>query len=157
MAKRVEDKQSQQKATHYVSAHSRTFEVGDLVHVLNFRPGEKWIPGKIIESTGPISFRIQLQNGHVLRRHQDHLRHRMERFEQVSAETASDENETLTDMTSVGTSAETTSTPEEASNPRNLLDESSPADTVEVFPPTSATPRYPQRVRNQPDRYRPSF
>ena len=156
MAKRVEDKQSQQKATHDVSAHSRTYEVGDLVHVLNFRPGEKWIPGKIIESTGPISFRIQLQNGHVLRRHQDHLRHRMERFEQMSAETASDENETLTDMTSVGTPAETTSTPEEPSNPRNLLDESSPADTVEVIPPTSAMPRYPQRVRNQPDRYRPS-
>ena len=47
MAKRVEDKQSQEKATHDVSAHSHTFEDGDLVHVLNFGLGEKWIPGKI--------------------------------------------------------------------------------------------------------------
>ena len=47
MAKRVEDKQLQQKATHDVSAHSHTFEDGDLVHVLNFALGEKWIPGKI--------------------------------------------------------------------------------------------------------------
>ena len=93
---------------HDDSTHSCTFEDGDLVHVLNFRPGEKWIPGKIIESTGPIPFRIQLQNGHIVRRHQDHLRHWMVRFEQVSAETASDENETLTNMTSVGTLAETT-------------------------------------------------
>ena len=81
----------------------------------------------------------------------------MMRFEQVSAETASDENETLPDLTSVETSAETTSSPEETLNPSNLPDESSPADTVESFPTTSATPRYLRRVHNQPDRYRPLF
>ena len=47
MAKCVEDKQLQQKATHDVSAQSHTFEDGDLVHVLNFGLGEKWIPGKL--------------------------------------------------------------------------------------------------------------
>ena len=65
MAKRVEDKQSQQ-VTHDLSAHSRTFEVGDHMHLLNFRQGEKWIPGKIIEAMGHIAFHIQLQNGHIV-------------------------------------------------------------------------------------------
>ena len=67
-AKRVENKQLQQKTAHDVSARQRKFEVGDLVYVLNFRAGEKWIPGKIIQSNGPVSFCIQLQNGKIVRR-----------------------------------------------------------------------------------------
>ena len=34
------------------------------------------MPGHIIESSGPVSFKVQLQDGRIISRHQDHLRKR---------------------------------------------------------------------------------
>ena len=34
------------------------------------------MPGHIIESSGPVSFKVQLQDGRTISRHQDHLRKR---------------------------------------------------------------------------------
>ena len=51
------------------------FQVGDKVYVKNHRPGPVWLPGRIVEATGPLSFRVQLEDERVWRCRQDHLRH----------------------------------------------------------------------------------
>ena len=40
-----------------------SFGVGDAVIVQNFNGSSKWIPGRVIETTGLLSFTIQLDNG----------------------------------------------------------------------------------------------
>lgn len=73
---KVRIKQLKQKAAHDGSAQDRIFEVGDKVYVLNFLLGPQWLPGVIMQSTGPVSFQVMLQDGRLVRRHQDHVRRR---------------------------------------------------------------------------------
>ena len=47
------------------------------VFVKNQRPGgNPWLPGEIIEITGPVSYRVQLSDGTARQTHQDYLRKR---------------------------------------------------------------------------------
>lgn len=48
-------------------------EVGDSVSVQNYSRGPKWIPGTTIQETGPLSARIELEDGTVVQRHHDQL------------------------------------------------------------------------------------
>ena len=41
--------------------------------VRNYSRGTKWIPGTIIQETGPLSARIELEDGTVVRKHHDQL------------------------------------------------------------------------------------
>lgn len=70
----VAAKQEQQKLYHDAHAKQRNFSPGDSVYVCNFGVGERWIPGVIAQKTGPVSYKITLQDGRVIRRHQDHVR-----------------------------------------------------------------------------------
>ena len=45
----------------------------------NFGPGQKWLPGMTVATTGPVSYRVLLEDGRVWRRHQDHMRQRWEK------------------------------------------------------------------------------
>ena len=36
----------------------------------------KWIPGEIVDTTGPLSYSIEIKNGRVIRRHVDHIKSR---------------------------------------------------------------------------------
>ena len=71
---RVVIKQEQQKDYHDTHAKMRILNPGDLVYIYNFSYGERWIPGTILEKTGPVSYKIQLLDGRITRRHQDHVR-----------------------------------------------------------------------------------
>ena len=51
----------------------RQVEVGDSVSVQNYSKGPKWIPGTIVQETGPLSARSELEHGTVVRRHHDQL------------------------------------------------------------------------------------
>lgn len=42
--------------------------------VRNLHPGDKWVPGTIIERTGPLSYVVQVAGGQIWRHHIDHLR-----------------------------------------------------------------------------------
>ena len=35
---------------------------------------QKWIPGEIVDVTGPLSYSIQIENGKIIRRHVDHIK-----------------------------------------------------------------------------------
>ena len=52
----------------------RTLEEGQAVQAKDFRYKKTWIPGTLEEKTGPVSARIQFDDGTVIRRHQDHVR-----------------------------------------------------------------------------------
>lgn len=47
---------------------------GQAVYVKDFRYKKTWMPGTVVEKTGPVSARIQLDDGSVIRRHEDHVR-----------------------------------------------------------------------------------
>ena len=76
VANRVRNKQSQQKAAHDYHAKEREMVAGQAVYAKDFRHKKTWIPGTIVEKTGPVSTRVQLDDGTVIRRHQDHVRRR---------------------------------------------------------------------------------
>ena len=74
MAERVYERQSKQKAVHDHRAKERDIQVDDNVYVWDFRTSKAWLPGVVIEKTGPVSTQVALEDGQVVRRHQDHVR-----------------------------------------------------------------------------------
>lgn len=75
-AERVERRQERQKAQHDSHGQSRTFRIGDPIFLKNFT-GSGWLPGKIVETTGPVSFVVLLEDGRRKRCHQDQIRARV--------------------------------------------------------------------------------
>ena len=73
ISNRVKKAQERQKQQHDRTSKDRTFTSGDKVFVKNFREGPNWLTGTIITSTGPVSYKIQLDSGHMVRRHVDHI------------------------------------------------------------------------------------
>ena len=71
---RVEHKQQQQKHSHNTHAMLWKFQEGEEVYVRDFRPDHTWLPAKIVKCSGPVSYKVQLNNDQIVRRHQDHLR-----------------------------------------------------------------------------------
>ena len=71
VADRVRSKQAKQKAAHDYHAKERTLDEGQAEHVKDFRYKKTWMPGTVVDKTGPVSDRIQLDDGSVIRRHQD--------------------------------------------------------------------------------------
>ena len=58
-ADQVEKNQKQQKAQHDTKAKSRVFSVGETVFVKNYGSG-RWLPGTIVQVTGPVSYQVKL-------------------------------------------------------------------------------------------------
>ena len=47
------------------------------MYIRNFQQGQPWIPGVISKVAGPVSYQVMLENGQLVRRHQDHVRKRV--------------------------------------------------------------------------------
>ena len=69
---RVLSRQADQKRLHDAHSKSREFEVGQSVLVRNLREGPKWLPGTIVEKTGPVSYRVEVSD-QIWCRHADQL------------------------------------------------------------------------------------
>ena len=137
VAKHVLDKQADQIVQHDQHVKDRRFSIGKKVMVRNFRlNGPKWIPGTIVQQTGPLSYIVQVGPGLEWKRHVDHLRNAnavntpdLEHQPRVELESDSDDLPTVPVLQDV---------------PQPLV-----KDPSEDPPPR----RYPLRVRNPPDRY----
>lgn len=70
----VSSKQEMHKKEHDVHSKLQEFYVGNQVLAKNFLDGDKWIPGVVVERTGPLSYIVQIQTGALWRRHVDQLR-----------------------------------------------------------------------------------
>ena len=73
VATRVHSAQSRQKKQHDQHSRTRGVKLGDAVSVRKYSWGSKWVPGTIIQETGPLSTRVELEDGMVVRRHHDQL------------------------------------------------------------------------------------
>ena len=110
--------------------------------------GPKWIPGTIVQETGPVSARIELEDGTVVRRHHDQL---------VARPTESSSPGVALPITSPmqqeGMDPEIimpgVNDPEVALGDR----EPSSATLVRDSGPTTPVRRYPARNRNPPQRF----
>ena len=160
-ARRVEERQQAQKRKHDLRARTRSFKEGDTVFVKNFGSGCQWLPGKILDVSGPVSFRVQLEDGRQRRCHQDHLRLR-----EVEGAMSSDMSQ-IAPEDSILISPTTTS---ESRDP--VMTSVSSGTPPEVGPPTeqtesptttsqpSASPsaqRYPRRNRKPRDHFEPGI
>ena len=71
---RVLEKQTQQKLTLDYHAKHREIQADDSVYVKDVKRAKSWIPGTIIGRIGPVSAKVQLNTGEIIRRHQDQIR-----------------------------------------------------------------------------------
>lgn len=69
----MERKQNSQKKHHDKQLSERSFQVGDTVITRNFSHGPNWIPGFITKVTGPLSYKVMLGDGIIVRRHVDQV------------------------------------------------------------------------------------
>jgi len=69
----VRRSQERQKIHNPHSQH-RVFNVDDSVWARSFSSGPRWLKGRVTESRGPVTYRVQLQDGRSVRRHVDHLK-----------------------------------------------------------------------------------
>ena len=77
ISRKVESQQFRQKLGHDNSKPLRSFQTGDLVYVENFTSSPpKWMPGKVVKVTGPLSYQVEVESGAVVRRHVDNVRSR---------------------------------------------------------------------------------
>ena len=72
----VRNKQSEQMAARDYHAKEREILEGRAVYAKDFWNKKVWMPGPVVEKTGPVSARVQLDDGTVIRRHQDLVRSR---------------------------------------------------------------------------------
>jgi transposase InsO family protein len=151
-AKRVEERQDAQKAKHDTRAKARAFKPGDKVYVKNFGPGQSWLTGEIVKSTGPVSYHVQLTNGRTRRCHQDQLRPR-EGDEEVTEEVldeSPDDNEFI--LTPTPTNFEATDDQPQGVEPPTPT----PTVSQEESPPPAMQGRYPHRNRKKRVHFEPS-
>ena len=76
LEERVIDTQARQKEGHDRTARDRALQAGDTIYARKHSKKATWIPAKIVQATGPLSFRCQLAEQRIVRKHQDHIRHR---------------------------------------------------------------------------------
>ena len=137
---RVISKQAKQKSNRDKHGKPRTFVEGERVYAKNFGQGNRWLPGLIVSSKGPVSFEIKLQNGKKCRRHQDHLRHRA--ANDSASEDQSEENALVIDGDDDSSDVESNPEPERVEN--NLPEpEASGGESR----------RYPSRIHRPPNQY----
>ena len=73
----MQEKQQKQKKTHDNHAKCRSFNEEEEVFAKNYRrTGDRWLSGKVVQMTGPVSAVIELSDGTRVRKHFDHIRRR---------------------------------------------------------------------------------
>ena len=77
LSQRVEQRQQSQKMACDSHKPYRGFKVGDTVYAEDFIPSnQKWIEGVITDVTGPLSYKVRLNDGTEVRRHVDSVKQR---------------------------------------------------------------------------------
>ena len=74
LERQVRDRQVSRKLKHDIHDRQRVYENGDGVMARNFRPGPRWIPGRVCRTIGLHQYLVRMQDGNMWRRNIDHLR-----------------------------------------------------------------------------------
>ena len=147
VAVRVEKKQREQKKTHDRHATERTFQDGDPVFARDYcrSTASKWMQGKVLAQSGPVSYRVECEDGIVRRYHQDQIR-KNTAYKTVSPQLLPPEPMHLPDMEEP---LEDTSSLED---PPSVVEQPSSVPSP-MLPSPVTERRYPTRTRNPPDRF----
>ena len=142
LSQRVEQRQQSQKMTHDSHKPYREFKVGDTVYAEDFTPSnQKWIEGVVTDVTGPLSYKVRLNDGTEVRRHVDSVKQRTS-FVVVAEETSDFEGPYI--------------------NSESVADHNTPSELVSSTPsitePTGQSElstglRRSSRIRRPPQRY----
>ena len=94
LTSKVQQSQMTQKQNHDTKKPYCQFAEGDLVYAENFSTNrdKKWLPGKVIMVTGPLSYVIELSDGNTVRRHVDHIKTRENSHDEVQSPGHDDTN-----------------------------------------------------------------
>ena len=76
LEERVTDRQTRQKEGHDRTARDRVLQAGDTIYARNHNEGVTWVPAKMVEGAGPLSFRCQWADQRIVRKHHNQIRHR---------------------------------------------------------------------------------
>jgi hypothetical protein len=154
-----------------VGQKRRSFRAGEEVWARNFRVGEKWLPGVVMEVMAATNYKVLLLDGRVMHRHIDQLAARHVEPEVRRRMPAEMEVELQQNLPGVGESA---STPQEAvgqSEPELIADSVPPAamptpsqeqtscSAIESSPGAENVPQEPpmELRRSTRDRKRPGY
>ena len=67
--KTVHKKQDAEKRAHDKAALNHNFQEGEAVYVRNYSSGPTWFSSKIVRLTGPVSVKVELEDGSKVWRH----------------------------------------------------------------------------------------
>lgn len=158
---RVENKQARQKIDHDRKARSRRFSPGDSIFIRNRAQGDKWLPGTIVTTSGPVSYRVQTPNGRMYRCHQDQIRPR--EYTAPSSQSGPEDDFDLVDIRVGNTPQELSSgsphtvhEPDEVETSGSLVAPSA-ATAQPTLPGLPCRKTYPSRTRTQPDWYHNTY
>lgn len=153
LGRRVELNQSRQKFSHDAHAADRSVGEGDAVYIRNFTPGakNKWLSGQVLSKTGPVSCRVELEDGGVCRRHQDHVRPRQVTLQQEPSNTGLTTECAETLPTGSEHASDQEGTPRHSSDAAPVTTPGSRLEEQDSCPEESA--KYPRRTRHPLDRY----
>ena len=167
VASNVYNKQAYQKQYSDHNRQTREFTVDQKVMIHNFRDGDKWVSGKIVDQLGPVSYLIQCNSGELWRRHVDHI-HDIIVSQELPPEPEQPNESILPDQNNVDPTDDTSSfsdmpvvtTDDVQAEPSHSPSEISGTETetadttdTETVPAAVSTPRYPKRSVQPPDRY----
>ena len=142
----VTAQQASQKAHHDQHSRARELCVGQRVLVRNYRPGENWIPGTVVDRRGPLSYTVRIADGQLLHRHIDQLKEMKDSPQEDVSKNSSD----------IDTHAYESGPTEANASELELIDTPSAHEsggTREISSDvTSQSDRYPKRNRKPPDR-----
>ena len=142
--KSVAQHQQTQKINHDKTALEREFNIQDRVYVKNFGRGDKWLPGNIVKSTGPVSYKVETDSGLLIRRHADHIR--------VTCAEGNDENSTAVNISEPNQTIESYRTNEKFMGTQSDQ-QTPPTPPVEtVYEPNNTPLRRSLRVSKAPDK-----
>ena len=145
--------------------------------VRNHAQGDKWLPGVISALSGPVSYRVKLQDSRIIRCHQDQLRPRAPAQPQDPQQpqgnpqiddydfidlNLSNEGNTSQCLTRNSSEESSQPSPETSALAATGMTQSSQdaavSDSTSEIPSTSITSKtYPTRTRVQPDWYHSQY
>ena len=131
--------------------------MGDTVFVRNFGTGSRWLPGQIVEVTGPVSFRVLLGDGRRKKCHQDQLRSRV--VDDGDPDTSRGDPDSGFPISGPSSSEELPPTPQNTESPEPRQPTDSPTSSADsnsnIRPTETTTRRYPQRERRPRNWFEP--
>ncbi len=142
LTEKVQSKIEVQKRNHDSKTKLRSFKIDEKVYVKDFPNAKKWLPGKIVDVRGPLSYHVELNDGRIVRRHVDAVHDRA-----APESVEEDQNDQTIPPVQLGnTDTETLDTDTEA------LDTDTERQ-AETEPQDSPPIRTSSRIRSPPDRY----